>query len=145
MDQLKKERERGLKSGEAANYLSGADKTTNKRLIRFLEQAQKAALASQSQEEAFALIKAKFDREVLEMKASVNKTKEETEQLFAFVESAFGQGNEMLILVTELTANQSGARFIALFGCDAYRRNCDLLMLSERQNRMQEKIRELQL
>ncbi len=145
LDQLKQARQRGLKSGEAANNLSGADKTTNKRLIRFLEQAQKAALASQSQEEAFALIKAKFDREVLEMKASVNKTKEETEQLFAFVESAFGQGNEMLILVTELTANQSGARFIALFGCDAYRRNCDLLMLSERQNRMQEKIRELQL
>ncbi len=79
------------------------------------------------------------------MKSLALRTQEETEQLFAFVETTFGQGNEMLILVTELTASQAGARFIALFGCEAYRRNSDVLLLSERQNRIQEKIRELEL
>ncbi|MCD7750544.1 MAG: MoxR family ATPase [Lachnospiraceae bacterium] len=145
LEQLKQAREKMLKSGEAANNLSEADKLSGKRIIRFLTQAQKAALVSHDQEEAFTVVKAKFDEEVLAMKTHVNKTKEETEQLFAFVESAFGQGNEMLILVTELTANQSGARFIALFGCEAYQRNSDILLLSERQNHMQEKIRELNL
>ncbi len=145
LEQLKQARERMLVKAEAANNLSREEKTCGKTVIRFLEQALKSARLAQDQSGAFAAVKAQFDEKVRDMKAHVGMTQEETAQLFAFVESAFGQENEMLILVTELTANQSGARFIALFGCEAYQHNSDILMLSERQNRMREKIRELKL
>ncbi|MCD7820391.1 MAG: AAA family ATPase [Lachnospiraceae bacterium] len=145
LEQLTQAREKLLTNAEAANNLSKEEKNKNKRIHRFLLQAQKLARVSQNQSEAFASIKAKFDDEVRDMMSLVLRTQEETGQLFAFVETTFGQENEMLILVTELTASQAGARFIALFGCEAYRRNSDVLLLSERQNRIQEKIRELEL
>jgi hypothetical protein len=54
-------------------------------------------------------------------------------------------GNEMLILVTELTVNQNTARFIARFGCPAYQKYNQQMMLSERTRSLTEEIRELKL
>ena len=51
----------------------------------------------------------------------------------------------MLILVTELTVNNYSARFISQFGAPAYERHNRELMLSERQNSLQEEIALLDL
>lgn len=51
----------------------------------------------------------------------------------------------MLILVTELTVNNDSARFIGQFGCEAYQRHSNDLMLSERKNSLQEEIEALEL
>lgn len=51
----------------------------------------------------------------------------------------------MLILVTELTVNNDSARFIGQFGCGAYQRHSNDLMLSERKNSLQEEIEALEL
>ena len=51
----------------------------------------------------------------------------------------------MLILVTELTINNDSARFISQFGSPAYERHNKELMLSERQNSLQEEIEALNL
>ncbi len=51
----------------------------------------------------------------------------------------------MLILVTELTVNNDSARFIGQFGCEAYQRYSNDLMLSERKNSLQEEIEALEL
>jgi hypothetical protein len=61
------------------------------------------------------------------------------------VEQAFQNGNEMLILVTELTVGKSSSAFIATFGSEDYRRHNEELMLSERQNDLKGKIAELGL
>lgn len=51
----------------------------------------------------------------------------------------------MLILVTELTVSSAGAGFIAAFGSSDYQHYSQELMLSERQNIIQEQIAELEL
>ena len=56
--------------------------------------------------------------------------------MFAFVQEAFGQGNEMLVLVTELTVNNASAQFIAAFGSEDYGRHNQELMLSERRDQI---------
>ena len=61
------------------------------------------------------------------------------------MENAFAEGNEMLILVTELTVNNDSARFISQFGSPAYERHNKELMLSERQNSLQDEIEALNL
>ena len=38
---------------------------------------------------------------------------------FVFCEEVFGEGQEILILVTELTISYFGARFISRYGCNA--------------------------
>ena len=73
------------------------------------------------------------------------QTKERVENLFAFVEDAFAQGNEMLILVTELTVREDCARFIGQFGCASYHRHNQELMLSERGSDHMEEVAALNL
>ena len=65
--------------------------------------------------------------------------------LFEFVEQAFEEGNEMLILVTELTVNAAGSQFIATFGSPDYQRHNQELMLTERQDDIRSQIAGLQL
>ena len=55
------------------------------------------------------------------------------ENSFAFCEKAFGEGQELLILVTELTADSHSAHFIARYGSEGYYRHNKALLVYERQ------------
>lgn len=113
------------------------------RIIQFLEVIKKDGAAKDK--ELFALVKATYDKEVAQMKQEVASCKENLSALFTFVEKAFGEGNELLVLVTELTVNNDSAGFIASFGCEAYQKQNERLMISERTDRLVQEIRELEL
>lgn len=140
-----KGREKLFRSMQAAGAMSDADAYKNKFMIRFFAEAQKAVRTSgvQSGTEAYGLIKEKFGREAASLKEQTERTKKRLHALFVFAERAFAEGNEMLVLVTELTVHDDSARFIASFGCPDYQRHNEELMLSERQNRFMEEIEEL--
>ncbi|MGN0377905.1 MAG: ATP-binding protein [Suilimivivens sp.] len=139
----KKQMESMLKAGN----LSETEKRKNNRIIRFLEEARKELYLEGSLDgrEAFTRVKLKFEKELSEMKAETMQIKDRLENLFAFVEEAFAEGNEMLILVTELTVNHNSARFISQFGCEAYQKHNEKLMLSERQTLLKQEIEALDL
>ena len=86
---------------------------------------------------------------VTRMKQRTGEVQEELRALFAFVEEAFAEedmgGNELLILMTELTVNDASARFIAAFGSEDYSRHKDEMMLSERGEDIKSQIAELKL
>lgn len=147
MEQQAEGRKKVLESLQKANSLSPQDRRRHRRVIEFLLQARKELTVSGSAGggEAFDLIKAKYDTQVSRMKQETESAKEELHQLFSFAEEAFQQGNEMLILVTELTVNSSSARFIATFGSPDYQRHNEGMLLQERQHDMQAKIGELDL
>lgn len=147
LDKQIEAREKILTNLEKGGSLSPADKKKHKRIRRFLEESKKQAVTKQavSSEDVFALIKERFDKEVSIMKKDTALCQSRLSSLFAFVEAAFAQGNEMLILVTELTVNNDSARFIATFGCEAYQKQNEQLLLSERTDRLMEEIRELKL
>ena len=86
-----------------------------------------------------------FDSETADFRVRAARTKKRLENLFTFVENAFVEGNEMLILVTELTVNNDSARFIGQFGCPSYERHNSELMLSERGGDLQKEIEGLHL
>lgn len=147
LDKQAKGRRKQMDSMQKAGSLSEEEKRKDNRIIRFLTKAQKAVyMESQlSSLEAFQIVKDKFEGELSDMKQETMKIKERLENLFAFVQGAFSEGNEMLILVTELTVNHNSARFISRFGCDAYQKHNEQLMLSERRNLLQEEIAALDL
>ena len=62
---------------------------------------------------------------------------------FAFLEEAFGDAQEMLVFVTELTQRTSSARFIAQFGSPSYYGHNQPMILSDRQRRLREMVEEL--
>ena len=136
-----------MESLEKAGALSAADRSKFKRIIRFLQEAEKTVVTCGETDgnEAFLAVKQKFDSEVAEMKMETMAVKECLHHLFAFVEAVFADGNEMLILVTELTVNTFSARFITMFGCEDYQKHNEKLMLSERQNDIKDELNELLL
>lgn len=140
-------KEAALRSMQKANTLSAGDRKKYKQVIAFLESVGKGLYMGEkiSGEEAFLRIKEKFDAKVSCMKEETAKVQERLHHLFVFVSEAFEEGNEMLILVTELTVNTYSAKFIARFGSEDYQKYNKELMLSERQNDMVKAIAELEL
>lgn len=136
--------EKQLLSKEKAGALSASEKKKCKRLLKFYRMAEKE-LQLQTGEEAFSLVKKLFDGEVGSLKKRTEQTKKKLHALFTFVETAFGEGNELLILMTELTVNTRSAAFIARFGCEDYLKKNETLMITERQEKMQKTIAELVL
>ena len=116
-------------------------------VIRFLEDILDALNRSgvSENQEAFQRIKTAYDASTAAHKAGIAKIKTRLENLFQFVEEAFADGQEMLILVTELTVSSAGAAFIASFGSPEYQRFSQEMMLSERQSRIQGQIADLNL
>lgn len=136
-----------LRSKQKANALSNSDRRKHRQVIFFLESAGKDLYLGEEKSgtEAFAVIKSKFDTEVMQMKAVTEDIKNQLHFLFAFVEEVFAEGNEMLVLVTELTVNSYAAKFIARFGSEDYQKHNQELMLTERQNDMLEQIRNMDI
>ena len=139
---------------QKAGSLSDADRIRHKKVITFLTEGKKALYtgdvrdAAGDMEEgaaAFGLLKERFEAQVSRMRKETEKVKQELHALFVFAEEAFAQGNEMLILVTELTVNASSAQFIASFGSPDYQKHNQELMLTERQDDIKAQIAELKL
>lgn len=134
LDAFSEDRKKLLENLRTANSLSDTDRKRHQKVIRFLEECRKEIYTGDaaSGEEAFARLKEKFDAAVAGMKQETARVQGELSALFAFAEEAFAQGNELLILVTELTVNTASAQFIASFGCPEYQRHNRELMLGER-------------
>ncbi|MDY2789788.1 MAG: AAA family ATPase [Lachnospiraceae bacterium] len=130
-----------------ANSLSREEKEKQRRVIAFLEANEKAVRTkgAKTGEEAFAVIKEAFDQGVLHLKEHTENVQKRLHHLFTYVAAAFSNGNEMLLLTTELTVNTYSSRFISRYGSEDYKKASDELMLSERQNDLLEQIKELQL
>ncbi|MBQ3008028.1 MAG: ATPase, partial [Oscillospiraceae bacterium] len=78
-------------------------------------------------------------------KKEAKLTSARMDNAFRFVDDVFGDGQEMLILVTELTQNYYGSKFISNFGCDEYFKHNKSLLFYERDKEIMDEIAELDL
>ena len=139
-------REKLIESMTNAGTLAGEDKRRHRAVIRFLEKAgKKLRMEGAEDRAAFDLLKAEFDAQVAAMKRENSRIQARLHHLFAFSENAFMDGNEVLVLVTELTVNVYSARFIGQYGSEDYYRHNEDLMLHERQDEIMKGIEELEL
>ncbi len=90
---------------------------------------------------AFLRLKADYDARAKAVREAAAKAGEKLSNVFRFCEEVFGDGQELLILVTELTINYYGARFISRYGCKEYFEHNKELLFFERQKEI---IRELE-
>ncbi|HEX3038944.1 MAG TPA: AAA family ATPase [Caproiciproducens sp.] len=84
-------------------------------------------------DDAFVFIKKRFGEETARRKAEITAVSAELENAFSFMTAAFGESQEMVIFVTELTVNFYSAKFISENGCDPYYVYNRGLMFNERQ------------
>lgn len=136
----------------SAGSLSDSDRKKHRRVIGFLEERRRELLVGESVTgaDAYGFLKEKYTVLVARMKQETAKAQDELHALFVFAEEAFGgsggaSGNEMLILVTELTVDSACAGFIATFGSPDYKRHNEELMLTERSDDIRAQIAGLKL
>ncbi|MBR1704057.1 MAG: AAA family ATPase [Clostridia bacterium] len=96
-------------------------------------------------EELYTHLQTEFRKENDSLKALAAKTGEALSNLFKFSETAFDDGNEMLVIVTELTTNLYSSSFISRYGCKEYFDHNQELMFYERQKELSRDLEELGL
>lgn len=99
---------------------------------------------SRAERLTFEAEKEAFQKNVAKMQAGAKAIKEKLSHLFTFVDETFGDGNEMLILITELTMNYYSAKFIAEKGCEEYYRFDKKYQLYERNKELMQEIEQLE-
>jgi len=122
-----------LSKDRASGMLSRQEEKTVYELIDFLQKEFEAVEHESDNTAAFTRLKADFDAQTKALKKASTVISKQLDNLFKFMDDAFGEGQEMLILVTELTASVEAARFIAQYGCAAYFKHNKDLLFYERQ------------
>ena len=91
------------------------------------------------------LIKAEFDSRTKALKNQADAAGKQLSNVFLFCEEVFEEGQEMLILVTELTISYYGAHFISRYGCKEYFNHNKELLFYERQKEIISELGKLEL
>ncbi len=132
---------------DEAGSLSEIEKRELQMVIEALHQDARAVHVEDitRPKDVIDLIRERFDREVTQMKAVRAGISEKLSNLFSFVEKTFGAGNEMLVLVTDLTVNRNSAAFIARCGCREYEKYNKQFQIYERQQEIEDAVQKLQL
>ncbi len=133
-----------LQSGQRASSLSPQSQREMKRMLLMLENFRLGLMTADS-EPGFALVRSEFDAELQKLRKAADEGSRSLDNAFAFCERAFADGDEVLIFVTELTANYYSARFIGHYGCDRYYLHNKELRFEERQQEIIRRIDELDL
>lgn len=94
---------------------------------------------------AFAILKKDFDERTGAMKKQADDAGRQLSNLFIFCEEVFDEGQEILILVTELTISYYGAHFISRYGCKEYFAHNKELLFYERQKEIITELEKLEL
>ena len=78
-------------------------------------------------------IRSQFQHQVQERKTAILTASEQLDYAFRFLEQVFGEGQELVIFLTELTMNHHSMKFISENGCEPYHQYNRLLLLGGRQ------------
>ena len=136
------ERREELKKGIQAGNFSVEKQYLYKKTIQCMEQWQEAAEGSG--EDLPKFLKAACLKEKKEAAAQAEQTKDLLSNAFRFLEVCFGEGQELLIFVTELTLDPHTAKFIGRYGCEAYFRHNKSLLFYERKKELYDEIDRLE-
>ena len=141
LGQLIWQRREKLKRAAEAGQLQKEARDLNQREINALEDYQRRLREEGvSGDDAMDRVRAWF-REEVDRRAELGKTcGTQMDNAFRFLEETFGQGQELVIFVTEITAGQDTSWFVENFGCDAYFRHNRELLFDDTRRRIREEI-----
>lgn len=145
MEQAVKMCETELVNGKKSGTMN-ADKQHQKLML--IDMLRKLSIDIQGESDAnsaFKKVKASFDATVKDLKKKADAAGKKLSNVFTFCEEVFGDGQEMLILVTELTINYHTAKFISRYGCKEYFNHNKDLLFYERQKEIITELENLNL
>lgn len=136
MDDVRRLAQTDLEEQTKAELLTKQQEQTLRRVIGILERFTRELKGEIFiGDSAFDEVKKMFSRETDELEEMTSYVSRTLENVFLFLEEAFGESQEMVAFVTELNANYYSTWFIRENGCDLYYRyNKGLLFEDRRQD-----------
>lgn len=136
MDDVRRLAQTDLEEQKKAELLTKQQEQTLRRVIGILERFTRELKGEIFiGDSAFDEVKKMFSRETDELEEMTSYVSRTLENVFLFLEEAFGESQEMVAFVTELNANYYSTWFIRENGCDLYYRyNKGLLFEDRRQD-----------
>ena len=110
--------------------------------------AKLAAQPALRGEEAFGLLQEEFALQTEKLEKLTQQVSAELEDAFDFMEAAFGESQEMVVFITELSVNRYAAAFLEENDCDRYFMYNKRLLFADREAEVRQAlddIRDLQI
>ena len=139
---LVRQRQEAMKRAKEAGQLTKEDRDLRQRELNALEEYRQRLLREDltAPAEAMDAVRAWFGGEVEKRRTLGAETGARFDNAFRFLEQTFGQGQELVIFVTEVTAGYDTSWFVENFGCDAYFRHNKELLFDDTRHRIREEI-----
>lgn len=140
--QLVRRRQEKLRQAREAGRLDKETRDLGQREINALEDYRQCLAREEitALEAAMDAVRGWFGGEVEKRRSLGAATGAQFDNAFRFLEQTFGQGQELVIFVTEVTAGYDTSWFVENFGCDAYFRHNKELLFDDTRHRIREEI-----
>lgn len=137
------EAEDAMDRAEAAGGLTVGERNEGQYVMAFADEMMKRPEFSgaAAEDEKFAAVEREYMKRASALEARADDIGRQLKNAFAFIRDNLGEGNEMLIFVTELTIDPASARFIAENGSDEYHAYNKKFMIYERNAELSEQVR----
>lgn len=134
-----------LEDKKEAGLINRMEERCSRQVLAELERKEHLLLTADcdTASESFAMIKAGFNRETAALEEETEQVSQALECAFDFVEKAFGEDQELVVFITELSLSYYAIRFISDNGCPRYYRYNKTLLSGEQQREILQQINEL--
>ena len=124
-----------LEKGKRSNSLSEDRRKILHGIIDQLESEARSLVKAGdlSGSEAFDLIRKDYNVRRADLIDRAKEAESELDNMFTFAEEAFAEGQEIMIILAELTKNFYSAHFISRYGCSNYFKHNKEMLFYERQ------------
>lgn len=129
-----------LDGDRAAGTLSREAYEVRSRAIAFFD-----GIAGRVEPVSFDDARAAFGERVDELDGLISTASTSLDNALAFVEDAFGEGQEMLLVITDLSVSRYGMAFINQHGCERYFKHNENLLFYERGKDIVDRIERMDL
>ena len=142
LDRLLQSRRASLQRRRDAGQLDKESRSRALAEIALLEQYRQGLVQSGETDGAAAMdtLRGRFREQVDRREALADETGRMFDNAFRCLEETFGDSQELVIFVTEVTAGYDTSWFVENFGCDAYFRHNRELLFDDARRRIREEI-----
>ncbi len=141
--QLMETGKKSLQVRKEAGLLNEEQEELEKRVLSQLEDYELTLKKEHIGDQGFQRVKELFSLEVQKLEQLARKTGEQLDRAFAFAEDSFGDGQEIVLLVTDLTQSDDAMGYITAYGCNAFVRHQDAMLFKKQENSLMEQCKEL--
>ena len=138
-------RHKNIDSKTKAGAYNDMEKRKDKNIVSFLTNANKQVNGITDRDDAFDIIKQSFGDKKQDLMDDVQNTTKSLDSVLEFMQVAFGEGNELVLFLTELTVDKSTSIFLANFGNKKYSELSKKLMLDDPSDKIMQMIDRLDL